>query len=104
MNKHVFFLIAFSLFLLSCSKSEEPRTTWTFANHASQTVGVFNIAPKGQPDMLELHPDTTVDVTIVGDKLDYDFGPADAVVRDRSADCNLIIFSDKQSQQDSKTE
>ena len=54
--------------------------------------------------MLELHPDTTVDVTIVGDKLDYDFGPADAVVRDRSADCNLIIFSDKQSLQDSKTE
>ncbi len=104
MNKHVFFLIAFSLFLLSCSKSEEPRTTWTFANHASQTVYIFNVSPKGQPDSLELVADTTVDVTIIGEQLDYDFGPADAIVRDRSADCNLIIFSDKQPQQDSAAE
>ena len=98
MNKQLFLLISLCLMLLSCSKSEEPRTTWTFANHSSQSVGVFNITPKGHPDMLELSVDTTVDVTIIGDKLDYDFGPADAVIRDRSDDCNLIIFRDKQPQ------
>ena len=78
-----------------CSKAEEARTTWTFANHSTQTVGVFHISPNGQPDMLELAADTTADVTVVGERIDYDFGPADAVVRDRSADNNIITFYDK---------
>ena len=46
--------------------------------------------------MLVLSADTTADVTVVGDKIDYDYGPANAVVRQRDENSNVITFYDKE--------